>query len=164
MPANFVNTGADEALVKSLGVPISPNPVFTKTVCIAMLFNNDLHHIHTHAAGHQFDRIHNITQDLYYQMGDDVDTLAELALEYGQEVPNPSLAGNYVEWGASQQSTYNWDEATRELFDKLALFTSVLAVLRNQPELKPDAQSTLDDILRRWNKELDYKLERRMEA
>lgn len=162
MPAEFINTGADEALVKSLGLPVSPNPVFTKATCAAILFSNDLHHIHLHAAGHQFDRIHSVTQNLYNQMDEDVDVLAELALEYGQEVPNFSLAGNYVEWRSSQQSAYDWDGAMHELYDRMALFISALSILRSQPELKPDAQSKLDDISRRWNKELSYKLERRM--
>lgn len=163
MPANFINTGADEALVKALGVAPNPNPVFTKAVCAAVLFNNDLHHIHLHAAGHQFDRIHSITQDLYYRMDDDADALAELALEYGQEVPNFSLMGNYLEWRPSQQPTYDWNAAVHEVYEKMALFISALSILRSQPELKPDAQSKLDDMSRKWNKELSYKLERRME-
>lgn len=160
---DFINTGADEALVKSLGVPVAPNAAFTQAVCAAVLFNNDLHHIHLHASGHRFDRIHSMTEEYYNKAADDLDTLAELALEYNQSVPNFSLAGNFIGWTVSQRPTYGWLEAIHEVYESMALFISTMSSLRSQPELKPDAQSKLDDIMRYWNKELSYKLERRME-
>ena len=79
------------------------------------LFKNDLLFLHHHAKGDKFDTIHEITDKLYHRASDDLDTLAELALRWNEEV------GNFSD------TTSVYYEPCRESFVDWSTFVSVLA-------------------------------------
>lgn len=135
--------------------------IFTKTLCIAVAFTNDMKHIHLHASGNQFDRIHSIAGEYYDVASDDSDYLSELALEYNMSVPNFSTACSFIEWSPESEEAYDFESCISSLSNKIYLYVTSLEELRNSPEVGTDVQSKLDDTIRWWKKERDYKTKKR---
>lgn len=93
----FMKGSSDDALVKALGIEeqkqIGP---FTLATCYAVVFANNMKHIHLHIQGKKFDNIHSITEEYYEQASEDSDYLAELCIEkvimFRTSVKLPSLS------------------------------------------------------------------------
>lgn len=127
----------------------------------AVALANDMKHIHTHAKGKLFDNIHNICNEYYEKANEDADTLAELAIEKGDIILNSSYLLDGLKYKPTNYSDYYFDLAMYTVRDCIEKYLKVLADLRNKTN-DPSVQSLLDDMMRYWKKEKDYKIKARL--
>lgn len=127
----------------------------------AVALVNDMKHIHTHAKGTLFDNIHNICNEYYEKANEDADTLAELAIEKGDIIFNSSYLLSELNYKPTNYSNYDFDLAMHVVEDCIEKYLVVLANLRNKTD-DPSVQSLLDDTVRYWKKEKDYKIKARL--
>lgn len=127
----------------------------------AVALANDMKHIHTHAKGTLFDNIHNICNEYYEKANEDADTLAELAIEKGDTILNSSYLLDGLKYKPTNYSDYYFDLAMRVAEGCIEKYVKVLTELRNKTD-DPSVQSLLDDIVRYWKKEKDYKIKARL--
>lgn len=115
--------------------------------------------IHWNAQGTKFDRIHSMAEEYYKMMVEEVDFLAELNLQHGQTVMNPLSVG---EDAALIVAGYEYEgsiEALKFIVEKY--LTALKALSESLADFRGD-QSKLDDMIAYWDKELNYKLARRL--
>lgn len=79
----------------------------------AVALANDMKHIHTHAKGTLFDNIHAICNEYYEKANEEADTLAELAMEKGDIILNPSYLLNGLDYKPTNYSKYDFELAMR---------------------------------------------------
>lgn len=127
----------------------------------AVALANDMKHIHTHAKGTLFDNIHAICNEYYEKANEEADTLAELAMEKGDIILNPSYLLNGLNYKPTNYSKYDFELAMRIAKGCIEKYVKVLTDLRNKTD-DPSVQSLLDDIARYWKKEKDYKIKARL--
>lgn len=127
----------------------------------AVALANDMKHIHTHAKGTLFDNIHNICNEYYEKANEEADALAELAIEKGDIIFNSSYLLSELNYKPTNYSNYDFDLAMHVVEDCIEKYLVVLANLRNKTD-DPSVQSLLDDMMRYWNKEKDYKIKARL--
>lgn len=138
------------------------NNVFTKTALIAVLVKNDMHYMHLLSNGEDFDKSHELTQSYYERLGWEVDDLMELALEASAPICNPTLANQVVpDYLPEDKASYDYPTIVISAIEKLAIYVSALRGLRNETD-NGSIQSKLDDMIRYWEKEINYKLQRRV--
>ena len=159
----FYNGHTDETLVKALQSTPEPS-VFVKAACACVLFVNDMKHVHLHAAGKDFDKIHNLCEEYYDKAGEESDYLAELAMEMKEQVPNFRYAGDYVSWKSETAEAYDYAQCLTAVGLGIGSYVNFLSDLRNSSAATEDMKSKLDDMIRDWKKELDYKIKQRMEG
>lgn len=137
--------------------------IFTKAALTAVLVNNDFHYMHFLSSGKDFDKSHNLAQEYYDKIDDEVDYLMELALEVQAPVYNYTVAGQMLpEYQPESKPSYDYPTLIECLKNKIAEYITVLKELRNSTS-DDSIQSRLDDMVRDWEKELNYRLERRTE-
>lgn len=118
------------------------------------LFKNDLLFLHHHAKGDKFDTIHEVTDNLYHKAVDDLDTLAEMALRWNEEVGNFSDTSS-VYYEPCHESFVDWHTFVSVLADKGDIIINALQfVNKSYPS---DVLSVIDDIVAFWDKEINYK-------
>lgn len=157
----FVNEGSDVNLIKSLTGDANAGS-FVKATCAAVLATNDLHHIHFHIKGKQFDRIHNLANEYYDRLSDECDTLAELSIEYEHRCPNFSKANEFLpEWRPLETEVFTYEDAIQLIDSIINDYVMYLNNLR-ESTTENDVQSLLDDTIRYWKKEINYKNKQRM--
>ena len=127
----------------------------------AVALANDMKHIHTHAKGTLFDNIHAICNEYYEKANEEADTLAELVMEKGDIILNPSYLLNGLNYKPTNYSKYDFELAMRTAKGCIEKYVKVLTDLRNKTD-DPSVQSLLDDIARYWKKEKDYKIKARL--
>ena len=127
----------------------------------AVALANDMKHIHTHAKGTLFDNIHNICNEYYEKANEDADALAELAIEKGEAILNPSYLLDVLKYKPTNYSKYNFELAMSTTKGCIEKYLKVLTDLRNKTN-DPSVQSLLDDMMRYWKKEKDYKIKARL--
>lgn len=127
----------------------------------AVALANDMKHIHTHAKGTLFDNIHNICNEYYEKANEEADTLAELAIEKGDIILNPSYLLNGLNYKPTNYSNYDFDLAMHVVEDCIEKYVKALTDLRNKT-LDTSVQSLLDDMMRYWKKEKYYKIKARL--
>lgn len=137
--------------------------VFTKTALIAVLVNNDFHYAHLMSSGRDFDKSHNLAQEYYEKIDGEVDYLMELALEVQAPVYNYTVAGQLIpDYQPENKPSYDYQTLIECLKSKITIYIQALKELRNSVD-NDSIQSRLDDMIRDWEKELNYKLYRRTE-
>lgn len=137
---------------------------FTKAALTAVLVNNDMHYMHLLSKGKDFDKSHNLAQEYYEKIDGDVDYLMELALEVGADIYNYTVAGKLLpEYQIEDRPEYDYPTIIDCLRTKIGVYVTSLQELRNSTE-QSDIQSRLDDMVRDWQKELNYRLVRREEV
>lgn len=127
----------------------------------AVALANDMKHIHTHAKGTLFDNIHNVCNEYYEKANEDADTLAELAIEKGDTILNPSYLLDGLSYKPTNYSKYDFELAMSTAKGCIEKYLKVLADLRNKTD-DSSVQSLLDDTVRYWKKEKDYKIKARL--
>lgn len=127
----------------------------------AVALANDMKHVHTHAKGTLFDNIHNICNEYYEKANEEADTLAELAIEKEEAIMNPSYLLDGLDYKPTNYSRYSFELAMHTVMDCIEKYLVVLANLRNKT-LDTSVQSLLDDMMRYWKKEKDYKIKARL--
>lgn len=137
--------------------------IFTRAALIAVLVNNDFHYLHYNSAGQDFDKSHNLAEDYSWRMANEIDWLMELALEFHSPVYNFTIAHQYIpEYQYESESQYDYPTLVERLSNKIALYVNTLKELRSNVN-DSSVQSVLDEMIRYWMKELNYKLDRRAE-
>lgn len=138
------------------------NP-FTRAAMTAVLVSNDFYWLHYQATGRDFDKSHSLAQDFYEKISDEVDYLMELALEVGAPVYNFTMAGQIIPSHVPETApSYDYQELIARMKAIVAEYIIALKDLRERTD-NNSIQSRLDDMVRDWEKELNYKLLRRTE-
>lgn len=137
---------------------------FVLAAVTALLANNDMHYMHLLSKGKDFDKSHNLAQDYYDKLAEDVDYLMELTLEVGYTVPNYSKALDVIpDYPCENLPEYDYATVIEHIKAIIGRYINALRDLRNGTN-KDDIQSRLDDMIRDWEKELNYRLTRRQES
>lgn len=122
---------------------------------------NDMKHVHFHAIGPKFDRIHSICQEYYDKAAADADELGELAMEYDQPVQNLSYAAEEIGYTPTNRQNYSWEEAMNIVHAGIDYYIEQLEKVLATP-LDSDVENLLQEYLRYWKKENNYKNRARM--
>ncbi len=137
---------------------------FTLAATVAVLVNNDMHYMHLLSKGKDFDKSHNLSEEYYDKLADEVDYLMELAVEVGAPIHNFSNSLEVVPWYICENlKHYSYPDVVEHSIVKLNVYIDCLRELRNSVS-QDDIQSRLDDMIRDWEKEVNYKLKRRVET
>ena len=129
---------------------------YAKLYYQSVVFSNDMQHIHTHAIGNKFDRLHSISNEYYEKASEDSDLFVELALEFGEKVRNPSDAAAIINYDFTDADSYDWDDGIQQIMARMEAYIAAMEELRKS-NIPADVQSLLDDIIRYWKKENRYK-------
>lgn len=127
-----------------------------KLICAA----NDLKHIHTHASGPFFFTIHEVVGEYYDECSNQADYVTELALEFGEIMENPNLAANLVDWQETNMAEYDLKTAIYSVKDIMSDIYDAMVEVDNEESITPDAKNKIEEFMRYWAKENNYKLER----
>lgn len=127
-----------------------------KLICAA----NDLKHIHTHASGSFFFTIHEIVGEYYDECSSQADYVTELALEFGEIMENPNLAADLVGWQETNMAEYDLKTAIYSVKDIMSEIYDAMVEVDNEKSITPDAKNKIEEFMRYWAKENNYKLER----
>ena len=127
-----------------------------KLICAA----NDLKHIHTHASGPFFFTIHEIVGETYDACSNQADYVTELALEFGEIMENPNLAADLVGWKETNMAEYDLKTAIYSVKDIMSDIYDAMVEVDNEKSITPDAKNKIEEFMRYWAKENNYKLER----
>lgn len=127
-----------------------------KLICAA----NDLKHIHTHAFGPFFFTIHEVVGEYYDECSNQADYVTELALEFGEIMENPNLAANLVDWKETNMAEYDLKTAIYSVKDIMSDIYNAMVEVDNEKSITPDAKNKIEEFMRYWAKENNYKLER----
>ena len=130
---------------------------------VAVCLANDMKHIHTHIKGRKFDMIHNICNEYYEKASKDADDLVELAIEYDGSVMNASYAAELIKYNPANLKAYNYEEAINTVYNSISYYVEELenALATN---LDSDVENLIQEYLRYWKKENNYKNKARMEV
>lgn len=143
--------------------PNELNP-FTRAALVAVLVNNDFHYMHLNSVGKDFDKSHNLAQEYYQKIEEEIDYLMEMSLEVQAPVFNYTLAGQIVEdYVPESEPSYDYPTLIESLKNKIGTYILALKSVR-EFTVNTSIQSRLDDMIRDWEKELNYKLMRRTET
>lgn len=127
-----------------------------KLICAA----NDLKHIHTHASGPFFFTIHEVVGEYYDECSNQADYVTELALEFGEIMENPNLASDLVNWQETNMAEYDLKTAIYSVKDIISDIYDAMVEVDNEESITPDAKNKIEEFMRYWSKENNYKLER----
>lgn len=137
--------------------------VLVRLYYVAVCLANDMKHIHTHIKGRKFDMIHNICNEYYEKASKDADDLVELAIEYDESVMNASYAVELIKYKPANLKAYNYEEAINTVYNSISYYVEELenALATN---LDSDVENLIQEYLRYWKKENNYKNKARMEV
>ena len=119
-------------------------------------------HIHFHAVGNKFDRLHSIANEYYEKSNADSDLFGEWAMEYGEEIQNPSDAAKLLDAIVENDNQYNWENGIKAISDWTQQYIEEMTTVRKSKYASDDIKSELDTIIRYWKKENGYKNEARL--
>lgn len=125
---------------------------------VATAVCSNLKHIHTHAAGRKFREIHLLCQEYYEKACDIADTLCEISLEKGEKVYNGGMSFNLLKINPMNMSTYFYEEAVQSIETCMTMMIETLESHRST-EQDQSVVSLLDEYIRYWKKERDYKIQ-----
>lgn len=130
---------------------------------VAVCLANDMKHVHVHIKGRKFDMIHNICNEYYEKASKDADDLVELAIEYDESVMNASYAAELIKYNPANLKAYNYEEAINTVYNSISYYVEELenALATN---LDSDVENLIQEYLRYWKKENNYKNKARMEV
>ena len=128
----------------------------------AVVVNNNLHYIHWKSCGSRFDRIHAIANEYYEKLTDDIDDIVELAVEHDEDILNPNECSTVVDISLSYGNFGDFEKAMIEM--SLNIQSLIDVIEKTQQEgYDSDVVSYLDELLRYWKKELNFKMKKRLQ-
>jgi len=133
--------------------------VLTDLANVINFVYNDVRYVHLHAIGDKFDSLHGIAKEYYEQLQDDYDTIAEKALELGEEV----LALNNLnndDW-TIPQGNYPFHEGIEFMYHDIDYLIETLSSIRADPKYAC-CGNLLDQIIDYWSKENNFKNKARL--
>lgn len=133
------------------------NP-FTRAAALAVLLSNDFWYMHLYAKDADFDKSHHLTNSYYDKLSYEGDELMELCVEIGVDVINPSEANKWIPaYTPETDKIYSYGTIVAKAQEKIGLYITALHDMRSATS-RSDIQSRLDECLRYWEKELNYRL------
>ena len=137
---------------------------FTLAAATAILASNDFWYMHLYSKDSDFDKSHNLTEYYYDQLHYEADTLMELAIEMGQPIFNSTEVLQIIpSWTPEHQDAYSYPTIVSTSKRILTQYIIALNAARSST-IRSDIQSRLDEMLTKWNKEVNYRLERRTDG
>lgn len=156
-PQTFnVSVDCDDFTINTIDdISVDPYTGLTELLKYGVDTYRQLYLLHWMACGNDMMKLHDLCQELYEELIQEIDTLGELIVEKTGSVINPQeiCSDNIIE---VKKFTYQ---------DGLSILSSLISyyidlidyIYINQSS---DVQSILDDWLRYWNKQLNYFIKR----
>ena len=115
----------------------------------AITFYRNLYILHWMAKGNDMMKLHLMTEEMYGELIQEIDTLGELMVEQCGTVISPSFGCDYLEI-----RSYEFQEGIHIIEDYIQGYIDIIDYA--YPNQTSDVQSTLDEWLRYWNKQIKY--------
>lgn len=109
----------------------------------------NLYTLHWMANGNDMMKLHNLTEDMYKELIDEIDVVGELLVEKCGTVPALDFPCDYI-------PVQQYDFQTGLDYIKSLIQMYIDCIDCAYPNQASDVQSTLDEWLRYWNKQLNY--------
>lgn len=123
------------------------------------LFRNDIYHIHTHSAGPDFDKVHLLTEELYKELDEEIDDIAEMGISEGLELQNFTLLKSVVsDWAEENNNAYFLEDFINVLSEKGKI---IIDSITNTDTKNIAHEDYLNEVLQFWDKQINYKNELR---
>ena len=116
----------------------------------------NLYTLHWMANGNDMMKLHNLTEDMYKELIDEIDIVGELLVEKCGTVPALDFPCDYI---PVQQ--YDFQTGLDQIKSLIQVYIDCIDCA--YPNQTSDVQSTLDEWLRYWNKEMNYFVKRQEE-
>ena len=128
---------------------IDPCSSLNSVMNTAIVMYRNLYILHWMAKGNDMMKLHLLTEDLYSELIQEIDTLGELLVEKCGTVQNLDF-----EWTPIAVRNYEFQESLVILKDFIQNYIDTIDYA--YPNQTSDVQSTLDEWLRYWNKQMNY--------
>ena len=109
----------------------------------------NLYILHWMASGNDMMKLHNLSEDMYKELQSEIDTVGELLVEKQSTVPQLDFPCDYI-------AIQKYDFQTGLDHIKSLIQTYIDCIDYAYCNQDSDVQSTLDEWLRYWNKQLNY--------
>lgn len=109
----------------------------------------NLYTLHWMANGNDMMKLHNLSEDMYKELIDEIDVVGELLVEKCGTVPALDFPCDYI-------PIQQYDFQTGLDYIKSLIQMYIDCIDCAYPNQTSDVQSTLDEWLRYWNKQLNY--------
>ena len=116
-------------------------------------FGNDIRILHLYAAGKNFMEYHKKLNELYDEVFEAYDEIAELAISKGEKVPNPSSHSAFNSYKPLDPADYSSEQIFQEVLNR---GNKVLDALKNHRDYEGFVVSKLDDITGKLDKLINY--------
>lgn len=116
-------------------------------------FGNDIRILHLYAAGKNFMEYHKKLNELYDEVFEAYDEIAELAISKGEKVPNPSSHSAFSSYKPLDPTDYSSEQISQEVLNR---GNKVLDALKNHRDYEGFVVSKLDDITGKLDKLINY--------
>lgn len=116
-------------------------------------FGNDIRILHLYAAGKNFMEYHKKLNELYDEVFEAYDEIAELAISKGEKVPNPSSHSAFSSYKPLDSTDYSSEQISQEVLNR---GNKVLDTLKNHRDYEGFVVSKLDDITGKLDKLINY--------
>ena len=116
-------------------------------------FYRNLYILHWMAKGNDMMKLHELSQQMYEELIEEIDTLGELMVEKCGTVISPSFGCDYLEI-----KNYEFQEGLDIIVNYIQEYLDCIDYA--YPNQTSDVQSTFDEWIRYWNKQMKYFVER----
>ena len=110
----------------------------------------NLYILHWLSHGNDMMKLHLLCEELYEELIKEIDTLGELMVEKCDTIPVPDWCCSYLE----TTRKYEFQEGINIIADHIRDYLNTLDYA--YPNQTSDVQSTFDEWLRYWNKQMNY--------
>ncbi len=124
----------------------------------AIQFSRNLHMIHWLAIGNDMEKLHIKAEELYAELDEEIDLLAELIVEKTGTIIDINKIETWDTVGTQDRTFQQGIECIKQYAQSFIDYIDI--TYPNQPS---DVQSILDDWLRYWNKQINYFITREQE-
>ena len=124
----------------------------------AIQFSRNLHMIHWLAIGNDMEKLHIKAEELYNELDEEIDLLAELIVEKTGTIIDINKIETWNTVGTQDRTFQQGIECIKQYAQSFIDYIDI--TYPNQPS---DVQSILDDWLRYWNKQINYFIIREQE-
>ena len=128
---------------------VDPCTSLNSVMNTAIIMYRNLYVLHWMAKGNDMMKLHILTEELYGELIQEIDTLGELLVEKCGTVQNLDF-----EWTPIAVRDYEFQESLIILKDFIQNYIDTIDYA--YPNQTSDVQSTLDEWLRYWNKQMNY--------
>lgn len=137
---------------------VEPNENLTQLFIQAIQFSRNLHMIHWLAIGNDMEKLHIKAEELYGELDEEIDLLAELIVEKTGTIIDINKIETWDTVGTQNRTFQQGIECIKQYAQSFIDYIDI--TYPNQPS---DVQSILDDWLRYWNKQINYFITREQE-